>query len=87
LPSIHGLSWGDSLGPRSITLKVTLSKLTLSPSWIGVFGNVRLAAHSSPNIGRRICSFASSSLAIVSITPCGAMIGTSSRETSSVRPP
>ena len=38
VPRIQGLSCGDSLGPRSITVKTASSKVRLSPSAIGVFG-------------------------------------------------
>src|SRR5262249_55049783 len=84
---VRGLSCGDSLGPRSITVKLASPKLTRSPSRIGVVGNARALARPSPNIGRRIRSFSGSSRTIVSITPWGAMIGTSPPATSSVRPP
>jgi hypothetical protein len=62
------------------------SKVTLSPSRIGVFGKTRFVGHSSRNIGPTIAFFSASSQAIVSITPCGAMIGTSSPATSCARP-
>ena len=67
-------------------MNVTPSKVTLSPSSIGVFGKTRFDGHSSPNIGPTIRSLRASSAAMVSITPCGAMIGTSSPATSSPSP-
>jgi hypothetical protein len=69
-----------------MTVNVTSSKVTLSPSRIGVFGKTRFLGHSSPNIGPMIPSLIASSPVIVSITPCGAMIGTSYPATISPSP-
>jgi hypothetical protein len=59
-----------------MTVNSTPLNVRLSPSRIRVFGKMRVLGHSPPNIGPTIAAFAVSSRTIVSITPCGAMIGT-----------
>jgi hypothetical protein len=65
-----------------MTVNVASSSVTLSPSLMGVFGKTRFCGHSSPNIGPMIWSLLASSAVMVSITPWGAMIGTSYPATS-----
>jgi hypothetical protein len=48
-PSTHGLPCGDSLGPRSITAKVTSPNFRLSSSSTDTSGKTHVG-HSSPNV-------------------------------------
>jgi hypothetical protein len=63
------------------------SKLIDSPSPIVWLGKRRSRGHSSPNMGRMICSLISSSRRITTATLVAATIGISSESTSSTVPP